>query len=162
MTKLKANTSKVIKLPAEDKNKSERKWGKKVMKLGFNVLPSLLFEAQQRLGLNATQWAVLLHLTDFWWESERKPYPSKQLLSERLNLTPRHIQRIISELESAGLVQREARYSPNRGRTTNSYDLSGLVRRLGEFEPDFRIAKEEAKAARKRAATPIGKRDSRG
>ncbi|WP_275098120.1 helix-turn-helix domain-containing protein, partial [Sedimenticola hydrogenitrophicus] len=70
---------------------SEKKWGKQVMKLGFSIIPSLLLRAQQRLGLNPTQLAVLLQLADYWWDEERKPYPSKRALSERLGLGPRQI-----------------------------------------------------------------------
>lgn len=56
---------------------SEKKWGKDVIALGFCVVPSLLLRVQNRLGLNPTQLAVLMQLCDFWWERERKPYPSK-------------------------------------------------------------------------------------
>jgi hypothetical protein len=47
------------------------------MGLGFCMLPSLLFRAQARLGLNPTQLAVLLQLADLWWEPNRKPLPKK-------------------------------------------------------------------------------------
>lgn len=56
---------------------SDKKWGKAVMKLGFCIIPSMLLRAQQRLGLNPTQLAVLLQLADYWWSQDRKPYPSK-------------------------------------------------------------------------------------
>ncbi|WP_430450076.1 helix-turn-helix domain-containing protein [Rhodophyticola sp.] len=66
---------------------SEKKWGKQVMDLGFCIVPSLLLRAQQRLGLNPTQLAVLMQLCDFWWEDARKPHPGKKLLAERLGLS---------------------------------------------------------------------------
>ena len=65
---------------------SQKKWGKNVMALGFCIVPSLLLQAQSRLGLNPTQLAVLMQLCDFWWKSEQKPYPSKGTLAERLSL----------------------------------------------------------------------------
>src|SRR4051812_6797635 len=43
---------------------SERKWGKRVMDLGFCIVPSLLLRAQRRLGLSPTQLAILMHLAD--------------------------------------------------------------------------------------------------
>ena len=79
--------------PAKAKKASERKWGKAVMDLGFCIIPSLLLRAQARLGLNPTQLAVLMHLADYWWEAERKPFPKMQTLGERLKLSPRQARR---------------------------------------------------------------------
>ena len=139
---------------AETTRESEKKWGKKVMALGFCVVPSLLLRAQQRLGLNPTQLAVLMQLCDHWWDSNRKPYPGKKALGQRLGLSPRQVQRHIAALETAGLVKRVARKAPHGGKQTNMYDLSGLVERLKKLEPDFRAVKEEAKASRKAVARP--------
>lgn len=133
---------------------SEKKWGKKVMTLGFCVLPSLLLRAQQRLGLNPTQLAVLLQLCDFWWDSDRKPYPGKRALAQRLGLSPRQVQRHIAALETAGLVQRVERRAAHGGKQTNIYDLSGLVDRLKALEPEFRAVEEAAKANRKAVSKP--------
>ena len=128
---------------------SEKKWGKAVMALGFCIVPSLLLRAQRRLGLNPTQLAVLMQLCDFWWDNDRKPYPSKATLAERLNLSPRQIQRHIADLEEAGLVQRIEQRAAHGGKRTNLYDLTGLVTRLKELEPDFRQVEENARAARR-------------
>ena len=128
---------------------SEQKWGKKVMDLGFCIVPSLLLRAQQRLGLNPTQLAVLMQLCDFWWEDTRKPHPGKKLLSERLGISERQVQRYIAELEQAGLVRRIERYAAHGGKMTNTYDLTGLVDKLKSLEPDFRKVEEDVKAERK-------------
>lgn len=128
---------------------SDKKWGKEVMNLGFSIVPSLLLRAQRRLGLNPTQLAILMQLTDYWWEAERKPFPSKQALSERLGLSPRQIQRHVAELEKAGLVTRIERRAPHKGKQSNYYDLSGLVQRLRALAPEFQRAKEEAKTVQR-------------
>lgn len=128
---------------------SADKWGQQVIELGFCLVPSLLLRAQRRIGLNPTQLAVLLQLCDFWWDKERKPFPSKETLAQRLSLSERQVQRYIAELEQAGLVQRIERRSSNGGKLSNTYDLSGLVKRLQELEPEFREIEESAKAARK-------------
>ena len=121
---------------------SDKKWGRAVMKLGFSIIPSLLLRAQQRLGLNPTQLAILLQIADYWWDHDRKPYPSKQTLSQRLGLSPRQIQRHIAELEAAGLVRRIERRAAHRGKLSNEYDLSGLVDRLKKLEPEIRRVQE--------------------
>lgn len=124
---------------------SERKWGKKVIDLGFCIVPSLLLRAQQRLGLNPTQLAVLLQLCDFWWEEARKPHPGVKTLAQRLSLSERQVRRYIADLEEAGLVKRVERYAGHGGKQTNIYDLSGLVNRLKALEPEFRAVKDDAK-----------------
>jgi DNA-binding transcriptional ArsR family regulator len=121
---------------------SDKKWGKAVMKLGFCVLPSIIFQAQQRLGLSPTQLAILLQLADYWWTSDRKIFPSKQALSDRLGISPRQIQRHIAALEVAGLVKRIERTAANRGKISNEYDLSGLVEKLKKIAPEIEGANE--------------------
>ena len=54
----------------------------------------------------------------------------------------------IAELERADLVQRIERRASHGGKQTNIYDLSGLVKRLKDLEPEFRAVEEEAKAGR--------------
>ena len=157
-----STTAKVIPLrPQKAAKASERKWGKRVMDIGFCIVPSLLLRAQRRLGLNPTQLAVLMHLADYWWDVDRKPYPSKKSLGERLGLGPRQVQRYLAELEEAGLVRRIERRAAHRGKISNEYDLSGLVERLKEIEPDFRQVEEEVKARRRAVARPGIRRRSK-
>ena len=143
-----------VKQAPEKTRSSEKKWGKKVMDLGFCVVPSLLLRAQARLGLNPTHLAVLMQLSDYWWENDRKPYPGKNALAERLSLSPRQVQRHIAALESAGFIQRIERRGSHGGKLTNSYDLSGLVARLKKLEPEFSAVEENVKVSRKAVAKP--------
>lgn len=131
---------------------SAEKWGQAVMDLGFCVVPSLLLRAQRRLNLNPTELAILLQLCDFWWDKDRKPYPSKDTLAQRLSLSDRQVQRYIANLEEEGLVRRIERRSVNGGKLSNTYDLSGLVKRLQDLEPEFREVEEANRAARKTVA----------
>ena len=147
--------------PAKAARTSDEKWGSAVMKVGFSIVPSLLLRAQRRLRLTPTQLAVLLQLCDYWWDERRKPFPSKEALADRLGLSPRQVQRHIADLEEMGLVVRIERTGSHGGRLSNTYDLSGLVARLKEIEPDFREVEEEAKKRRKEVARP-GFRQRRG
>lgn len=150
-----SGTAEIIRRPqTKAARASEKKWGAAVMKIGFSIVPSLLLRAQRRLRLSPTQLAVLLQICDYWWEERRKPYPSKELLADRLGLSPRQIQRHIAELEEMGLVERIARTGSHGGRLSNTYDLAGLITRLKEIEPDFREVEEEAKKRRKEVARP--------
>jgi hypothetical protein len=105
-----APSAEVIQLrPAKAKKASERKWGRAVIDFGFCIIPSLLLRAQARLGLNPAQLAVVMHLADYWWEADRKPYPKMETLGDRLKLSPRQVRRYIAELETAGYVNRVPR-----------------------------------------------------
>ena len=152
------STAKVVHLrPSKATQASERKWGKLVMKAGFCIIPSLLLRAQQRLKINPIQLALLMHIADYWWDVDRKPFPAKKTLGERLGIGPRQVQRHLADLEKAGLLSRIPRTAKHRGKLSNEYDLSGLVERLKELEPDFREVEEEVKA-RRRAVTRPGLR----
>lgn len=129
---------------------ADEKWGANVMKAGFCLIPSILLRCQQRIGLNPTQLAVLLQLADFWWSAERKPFPSKQALSERLGISPRQVQRYIAELEEAGLIKRIPRHAEHKGKLSNEYDLSGLVEKLKKLAPEIIEASEMKKKVTRR------------
>lgn len=146
-----AKNAKVVALrPASADQSSDKKWGKAVMKQGFCIIPSILLRAQQRLGLNPTQLAVLLQLCDYWWDHGRKPYPGKEKIGERLGLSARQVQRYMADLEGAGLLTRNDRFATNGGRLSNEYDLSGLVAKLKQIAPEFEQAKEVKRQASRR------------
>ncbi|HKA56865.1 MAG TPA: helix-turn-helix domain-containing protein [Candidatus Binatia bacterium] len=133
------------------------------MGLGFCIVPSLLLWAQERLKLNAAHLAIVVHLLDHWWHVDRLPFPSKRRLAERLSLSERQVQRRIGELERMGFVARIARTDPRRGKLTNAYDLSGLVRRLKELDTSRRhdAACRRRRGTAHRGRNPGGRTESR-
>lgn len=124
------------------------------MSLGFCIVPSLLLRAQPRLGLTAMQLAVLMHLADWWWTKDRKPFPSKKTIGDRLGIGARQVQRHMAALEKMKYVTRIARTAPGKGKTSNEYDLSGLVARLSEIAPEFKAVEEEVKSTRRAITRP--------
>lgn len=143
----KTHTAEVLQLrKAEPKTEreAEKKWGVAVMDLGYSQVPSLIFRAQARLGLSAVQLALLLHLVDYWWKHSQMPFPNKATLAQRMNLSPRQIQRYLTELETANFIDREERFAGHRGQQSNIYHLDGLVRKLKKLEPEFSEVKEQA------------------
>jgi DNA-binding transcriptional regulator YhcF (GntR family) len=128
---------------------SEQKWGLDVMQLGFTIVPSLLFKAQDRLGLSTTQLAVLLQIADHWWDADRNPWPSKGLLATKLGIKPRQVQRVIADLEKRGYVKRIVRSTHAGGKLSNQYDFSGLAKALKKLAPEFKKADDEAREKRR-------------
>lgn len=143
------------------KKASTQKWGAEVIKIGYSIVPSLLLRAQRRLGINPTQLAILMQIGDFWWDEGRKPFPRKEVLSERLGIKERQVQRHVAELEKAGLVRRISRFDSTTGaRSSNYYDLSGLVSKLQELAPEFAKVDEENQKRRRDVERPMGRRKS--
>lgn len=136
----------------------ELKWGKAVVDYGFTVLPTLLLQGQQRLGLSAMQLNVLMQLLDHWWDPTSKIYPSKRTIAERIGVTPRSVQKTIAALEQAGFVNRIRRKTVYGDPNTNIYDLSGLIKKLKKLEPEFKKAREERRQIQREVETPVGRR----
>ncbi|TAJ81859.1 helix-turn-helix domain-containing protein [Reyranella sp.] len=141
-----------IKPPAiskEDGRQADRKWSPLVMKQGYTIVPVLLLHAQKRLGLSPPQLNVLLQIASHWWKAAQLPYPSKQLIANRMSCTPRQVQRHLTALENAGLIKRIVRKNTRQGQLSNEYSLAGLVKKLKEIAPEFEA---EAEARRQNRA----------
>lgn len=148
-----AATKKVEKIvelfPEKEKRESEKKWGRAVMSHGYCIFPSILLQAQSRLGVNAQEMVVLLQLAEHWWKASSKVFPAKETIAQRVGLSGKQVQRHIRRLEELKLVARKERYGSGGNRTTNEYDLTGLVTRLRAIEPDVAEAKRLKAAATK-------------
>lgn len=145
---------KAVAAPAKKKKPTrprafEEKWGTDVRQLGFTMVPSLLLKGQQRLGLSPTQLVVLLQLIDHWWDLDRHPWPSKELLSTKIGINPRQVQRVVADLEKGGFLTRTERYLPKGGKTSNEYVLTGLVAKLKKIAPEFKKIEDEVKSKRR-------------
>jgi len=144
-----------MKKPQDEEKTLTRKWGKTTMDANYTVLPSALVRGQERLGINANEFAVLVHLLDHWWEAEKMPFPTKKTIAARLQVSDKTVQRALVQLEAGGLLKRNARYNPKtNGRTSNEYDLSPLVAKLTEISRDMISASKTAREAKKKAERP--------
>lgn len=138
----------------DDQRTLNKKWGKATLAANYTVVPSALIRGQAKLGINANDLAVLIHLLDHWWQAEVMPWPSKKTIALRLNVTEKTVQRAMKRLEDAKLIQRVERYHSTGGRTSNEYDLSPLVERLKPVAEELVKASEEARAIKKKAERP--------
>jgi Helix-turn-helix domain len=144
----------VVPLKPKPRRRAEERWGKAVIDRGFTVLPSMLFWAQARLKLTPDEFNVVLQLAAHWWDANEDPRPAKDTIAERMGKDPRTIQRYLTQLEQKGLLRRIARYRPGRGQGANAYSLEGLVKCLGELEPEFRKVIEQNRIRRQRVERP--------
>jgi DNA-binding MarR family transcriptional regulator len=132
----------------EDGRQADRKWSPLVMKQGYSIIPVLLLHAQKRLGLSPPQLNVLLQIASHWWKAAELPYPSKQTIANRMDCTPRQVQRHLTALEKAGLIARIIRRNSRQGQLSNEYSLAGLVKKLKEIAPEFEAEAEARKKNR--------------
>jgi predicted transcriptional regulator len=154
-------TNKVLYFPKTEAKKpssTERIWGKEVVARGCTGIPSIIIQAQSRLGITPLQMNILIQSLDYWHEPERKPFPTKRNIADRIGVTEKTIQNNIRQLEKASLIRREYRRTSSGDWNSNIYHLDGLAERVRKMEPDFREAKEKQRAARRLAETPIGRR----
>lgn len=158
------SASTVVEFPkksAKTISSHEKIWGKPVLTHGYTALPSILIQAQSRLGITPLQFNILAQLLDYWRDPARAPFPSKSDLADRIGCKPKTIQTNIRALEKAGLVTREMRRTAAGDWNSNIYHLTGLVGRVQKLEPEFAEAKakkREAREAQKRAETPKHRR----
>ena len=52
--------------PEESQKILNQKWGQETMDANYAVIPSALLRGQARLGINAIELALLVHLIDHW------------------------------------------------------------------------------------------------
>ena len=110
---------------------NEEKWSKPLWRAGWIGFPSVFVERQQALGLDPLDLNIILHLADYWWTKDRKPFPSKKTIADAMGVTPRTVQRRIASMEKEGLIRRQQRRTKgqgSRGSETNIYHLDGLIK----------------------------------
>jgi len=145
-----------LRISKKNQRRAEDKFGAPVMKLGFTLIPNLLLQAQGRLKISPVQLTVLAQLFQHWWNADDDPFPSKETIARRLGKSERTIQRYLTQLETAKLIKRVPRFKSHKGQTSNDYDLSGLVVKLAELEPEFTKAAEQKRLKQKKIETAAG------
>ncbi len=111
-----------------------------------------MVRAQHRLGVNPTQFCIMVQLLEYWRTPERAPFPTKQQLADRIGVSQSTIQTNMRELEKAGLVRRQGHRTASGDWGANTYHLDGLVTRLAALEPEFEEEKQKRGAATGRNA----------
>lgn len=137
---------KVVKAEADKLQVNEKKWTPTLMKAGWTVIPNVIFERQQALGLDALDINILLHLASYWWSEGSKPHPSKVTIAKALGIEPRSVQRRIAALEKDGLIKREERRISKTGSKTNIYHFDGLIAAAKPYAEE-KIEEQKTKAA---------------
>ena len=136
---------------------NEQKWSKPLMDAGWTAIPTVIFERQRALGLDALDVNILLHLAAYWWTPDNKPHPAKGTIAAAINVAPRTVQRHIAAMEKANFIRRQQRRLPGKGSKTNVYHFDGLIAAALPFakeklaEKKRRAEEDTKRVGRKRA-----------
>lgn len=104
-----------------------KKWGAAVESAGFTQIPNVLIHGPKGLGINTTQFAILVLLLSYEWNTkESRSSPAKERLAESLGLTSDAVRKNIQALEKKGYVTRVYRKGENGRNQSNVYEFSGL------------------------------------
>lgn len=136
----------------------EERWTKPLTDAGWTAIPNILLEKQAALGLKPMDLNILLQILKHWWYPESPPFPSVESLSTAIGVNVRTVQKHISRMVDAGLLERQERFQPKGGQKSNAYTFDGLIRRCKPFADEAVAAKGKkrvAEAARIRRKTPL-------
>lgn len=132
----------------ETLRKNEAKWSKPLMMAGWNALPNIIIEKQQALRLDAIDMNIVLHLSHYWWTAETLPFPSVGTIAKAIGVTPRTVQKRITAMQAAGLMERTERRNMRSGSDTNLFPFAEekLAARAKRAEAEKgRIARKKPK-----------------
>src|SRR5262249_17338955 len=95
-------------------------------------VPNRVLKHYAQLGISAAEMMWVIHVWEFWWY-EQDPYPSLQLLAERMHVSRRQVRNYVASLREKGFLQVREPYSPHPCQTTSEYDFQPLLDAVRAF-----------------------------
>jgi DNA-binding transcriptional ArsR family regulator len=117
---------------AETLKAIEKRWSKDLAKVGWTALPNIILEKQVALELEPIDVNILMQIAKHWW-SEEAPFPSIERIAIAIGVTPRTVQRRITKMEKAKLIERKVRRYARGGQKSNGYSFDGLIKKCIPF-----------------------------
>lgn len=115
--------------------KSYEKWGIDVVKSGYTLLPNHFISINQYLSSNSklstSEMMVLIVILSNWWNPYKMPAASKKYIGERLNISPRQVQRILNRLHEKKVIQKRGGSYATGG--ASAFDLTGLLKVVAQI-----------------------------
>lgn len=133
----------------------KERWTTPLIEAGYTVVPNAILLRTRALGLDPTDFAIIMHIASYWWSKEKLPFPSKLSLAKGIGVDPSTIRRRIARMEKGGLIKRVARKGKHGGNDSNMYDLSPLIKEATPYAQEIieeikeRTRNKEARLAKK-------------
>ncbi len=148
MPKIQTKPSAARKKPWPDFTK---KFGPTVRKAGVTAVPTVLLNGLAEMKIKPIQLAILLQMIACWGDKGPHPFPRRSVMMKAIGCDKRTLDRAITEMVEAGLIEKNKRFRPKR-QTSNEYDLTGLIERLKMLAVRAIKRRERLKATREAAA----------
>lgn len=137
---------------------NEVKWGVELVEAGWTMIPSTILEHQEALGLDPVEMNILLQLARYWWRADNPPHPTIKTIAGCIKKSVSTVQRRITKLKAAGLIEIEHRFDErHHGQKTSNYRFTGLIKEATEFARlalQEKIETKSRKAARLKLKNP--------
>ncbi len=127
---------------------NERKWTRELMAEGWTAWPSVFLEYQRELGLTPTHVNILLQIARCWWEPASMPFRSKKQIARAIGVSEKTVQRHVSDLVDAGLIERIDRFDGEGAQRANAYAFKGLIEKGKPYAEAMRKRRLERTAAK--------------
>ena len=124
---------------------NEEKWSQTLMDAGWTVIPTVILEKQQALGLDGMDINIILHLAKYWSYADNPPHPTKQLIADCIGVSASTVQNRIAKMEKKGLIKRKKRHDEKEGQKSNSYLLDGLIKAATPFAIEMIESEKKSK-----------------
>lgn len=124
---------------------NEEKWTKALWGAGWTGIPSVIYEKQHALGLDALDINIIAHLTIYWWKKNTLPHPSVATIAKAIGVKPRTIQKRMKAMEANGFITRHQRRREGLSNATNLYSFEGLIKAATPYALEKTAVKEENK-----------------
>jgi len=144
------------------RSSTEKIFGDGVMAHGYTAIPNIMVRAQARLGLNPTQFNILVQLLSYYIEPDRPPYPPKKHLLDRTGISEATLKNHLKALEEAGFIKREQQVTNAGDFGSNIYHMDGLVEKLQKLVPNFDEERKEREKSRRNSERPNARRNTVG
>jgi DNA-binding transcriptional regulator YhcF (GntR family) len=139
----------------------EQRWTAPLAKAGWTPLPNIILDKQATLGLDSLDLNILLQIAKHWYAAESAPFPAVETLATAIGVKVRTVQRRITAMVAAGVIERKARFYVRGGQKSNEYTFKGLIEKSTPFahealkERERRKAAERARVGRKTPLTVV-------
>ena len=136
----------------------EDRWTKALTDAGWTAIPNVVLDKQAALGLEPMDVNIILQIAKYWWSPESPPFPSVGTLAEAIGVDARTVQKHITKMVDAGLLERHERFYSQGGQRSNAYTFKGLIARCTPFSEEIVTERKRKKArdkARVRRKTPL-------
>jgi len=98
---------------------------------GFVAVPQLLFKQYRRMGLSDSDLLLVLHIIAFR-DGDHNEFPTFRDLSDRMSRPETDVAHHIHTLIEAGFLRIDVHTQADKGKMTESYDLTPLYYRLAQ------------------------------